>query len=124
MKKIKEFNKTSLTQFRAEMAAVFAKFEKSSGVEVSMDSVRYSSNTLSFNAKAKLVGTKSAEAQALEMLTKFKENDVIRIGKLGEVKLVGYKTKNRRYPFIVETVHTGKRYKLSDSQVEARVNVI
>ena len=124
MKKIKEFDNKTIKQFRTEMDAVFAKFAKSSGVEVSMGGIKYTSNTLSFKADVKVVGSKSKDAQTLELFTKFKENDIIRIDRLGEVKLVGYKTKNRKYPFIVETVHTGKRYKLSDSQVEARVNVV
>jgi len=122
MKKIKEFNKATLNEFRTELDALLEKFEKKSGVELKSKAIRYGSNTITVKVEGKIVGTKSKYAQALEMLTNFEENDVIRINQLGEVKIIGYNTRGRKYPFIVQA-KDGKQYKLSQFQVDARLNI-
>ncbi len=124
MKNIKEFDQKTLKVLRTELDAVLAKFEKKSGVEIKLGKIKYSSNTISLAIEGKIVGSQSIEAQKLELFTKFKENDIIRLANLGECKVVGFKSKNRKYPYIVETLHTAKRYKLSESQIEARVNIV
>ena len=124
MKKIKEFNKATLKEFRTELDALLEKFEKKSGVELKAAGIKYGSNTITVGVEGKITGTLSKEAQALELFTKFKEGDIIKIDQLGEVKLVGFKSKNRKYPFIVEAINTGKRYKLSQTHIDNRVGIV
>lgn len=123
MKKIKEFNKGTLAEFRTELNALLEKFEKKSGVELQSKGIKYRSNTITVSVEGKIVGSQSLEAQALELFTKFKENDIIKVPQLGEVKVVGYKTKNRKYPFIVEA-NNGSRYKLTENQIENRIRIV
>ncbi len=123
MKKIKEFNKSNLIDFRNELDALLKKYEAKSGVELKSKGIKYGSNTITVSVEGKIVGSQSKEAQALELFTKFKENDIIRIAQLGKVKVVGYKQRNRKYPYIVQTMD-GKQYKLSDTQVEKRMEIV
>lgn len=115
MKKIKEFNKANLKEFRTELDALLKKYEKKSGIELKSKKITYGSNTISIKVEGKIVGTQSKESQALELFTKFKEGDIVDIIGLGKVKLVGYKTRNRKYPFLGE--FNGKTYKLSEAHI-------
>jgi hypothetical protein len=124
MNKIKQFDKATLKSLRSELDAVLAKFEKKVGVEIKSGGIKFSSTTCTITLEAKVAGAQDKTVAALELLTEFKENDIIRINNLGEVKLVGFKTKNRKYPYIVETVHTGKRYKLSEKQIIDRISIV
>jgi|GEM_PF-4401441 hypothetical protein len=124
MKKINEFNKGNLKEFRHELDAVLTKFGVKVGLDIRSEKINYNDSTATITIDAKLHGSQSREAMELELYSDFKENDIIRIKQLGEVRFVGYKTKNRKYPFIVETVHTGNRYKLSQQHVNARVNIV
>ena len=119
MKKIKEFNKATLVEFRNELNDLLAKYEKKSVVELQSKGIRYTSNTITVSVEGKLTGTQSKDVKALELFTKFKENDIIDINQLGKVKVVGYNVKAKKYPYIVEATN-GKQYKLSHNQVEAR----
>jgi hypothetical protein len=123
MKKIKEFNKSNLKDFRNELDALLKKYEAKSGVELKSKGIKYGSNTITVSVEGKIVGSQSTVAKALELFTKFKENDIIRIAQLGEVKVVGYKQRNRKYPYLVQTMD-GKQYKLSDTQVENRMEIV
>lgn len=122
MKKIKEFNKATLKDFRNELNALLVKYEKKCGVELKSKGIKYSSNTITVSVEGKVVGTQSKEAKALELFTKFKEGDIINVRGLGKSKLVGYKARNRKYPFIVE--FSGKQYKLSQSQIDTRAEIV
>lgn len=122
MKKVKEFNKANLKEFREELKELFKKYEKKSGIELNAEKIRYTSNTVSINIEGKIVGTQSLEAQALELFTKFKEGDFVNLRGLGRSKVVGYVSRNRKYPFIVEA--NGKTYKVSDKQIDARLNIV
>ena len=124
MKKITQFDKGTLKDFRTELDILLKKYEKKCGVELKSGGIRYTSNTVTVKVEGKVEGTLTDEAKTLELFSDFKFGDRIRIDQLGEVKLVGYKTRSRKYPFIVEAVHTGKRYKLSQSHIDNRVNIV
>lgn len=124
MKKVAEFNKATLKDFRTELDAVLEKFGKKIGVELSAGGIRYGTNSVTVKVEGLLVGSQSKEVAAIDMFTTFKENDIIKVAQLGEVKIVGYKPRNRKYPYIVETVKGGKRYKLSETQVANRLSLV
>ena len=43
---------------------------------------------------------------------------------LGEVKMYGYKSRNRKYPYIVEEMRSGKLYKITTWSAKRLVEVI
>jgi hypothetical protein len=124
MRKIKQLDTQSLKALRLELDTVLEKFSKKSGVEIKTGGIRYTSNTATIKLEAKVAGSKSKDASALEFFTKFKENDQINIKQLGQVKVVGYNTKAKKYPYVVESIKNNKRYKLSENQIEARLNIV
>jgi len=123
MKQYNEFNKETLTKLRKQLETDLAKY-KAFGLDFKVDRIKYSSTTATITIESKLKGSKSKEVQALEFYSDFKEGDIIKIDQLGEVKLVGFKSKNRKYPFIVEAINTGKRYKLSQTHIDNRVGIV
>lgn len=123
MKKVTEFNKTTLKDFRTELDDVLAKYGKKIGVELTAGGIRYGTNSVTVKVEGLLVGAQSPEAAAVAMFTTFKENDIIKVAQLGEVKIVGYNRRARKYPYVVETLK-GARYKLSETQVANRLSLV
>jgi len=123
MRKVTRINKTVLREMRTELEAVLSKFEKK-GIKFDIGNMRYTEKSFTVKLEALVDGAASKIESALEAYTKFKVGDIIRIAQLGEVKLTGYKTKNRKYPYIVETVHTGHSYKLSQAHIDTRVDIV
>jgi hypothetical protein len=123
MNNVKEFDKKTVTTFRQELDYVLKKFGKTSGLEIKAGNITYSASTVTVKVEGKVKGSQSREGQAVDMFTIFKFNDIIKVAQLGEVKIVGYKTRSPKYPYIVETVNSGTRYKLSESQVANRLSV-
>ncbi len=124
MKKVKEFNKTTLDQFRTELDAVLEKFGEKIGVELTSGGIRFQKENCTIKLEAVIVGKDSREVKALAFYSKFKENDIIKVKQLGEIYIKGYNRKARKYPYMVETVKGGKRYKMSEAQVAARLSVV
>lgn len=82
--------------------------------------IRYSEGSATIQVEATLPKSDvlTSEQKAVGIYSDFKFGDQVRVNQLGIVKIVGYKTRNRKYPFIVEpTGGKGGRYKLSENQV-------
>jgi len=123
MKKVTQINKNVLKDVRAELEAVLSKFEKK-GLKFELGTMRYGEKSFSVKLEALVAGSQSKVAAALEAFTTFKENDIIKIKQLGEVKLVGFNRRAKKYPYMVEVVSSGKPYKLSESHVANRISVV
>jgi glycerophosphoryl diester phosphodiesterase len=123
MKKVNgDFNKQSLTALRNELDAVLAKYEKKINVKLETGSIKFSGSEATIKIEAKVVGGVTKNQQAL-IFTKFKFGDVIRDAKLGELKMIGFNTRAKKYPYEVKAIN-GKEYKLSETQVNARIAIV
>lgn len=121
MKKITEMTRPAIKAMRPEIEAALEEFAKSLGLEISLGNASYMANEVSFKLTAKISG---AETQGEKLLSAFgyKAGQIVTCGSLGKVRLVEYKQRNRKYPFIVETMGAagkGKRYKVSERQITA-----
>ena len=108
------FNPKNLEALRAELNRVLsdAGFEN---LEFDTGRIKYENASCTIPLEVKIKGMKTMTDAMLEAEAK-------RLGLTLEVrngrKLVGYKPRNRSYPFIFEDTHTGKKYKCDERQAQ------
>jgi len=76
----------------------------------------YSGGEATFKLKVLIKGGKSIEEQDLEQMARLDALDTDKIAKIGgkPCKLVGYKAKARKRPWIIESLTDGSRYVIDD----------
>ena len=128
MFKAVQFTKSNLDDLRKDLDTLLSKYSKEAGIHFNIGSIRFSEREANLKLTASLPSTggmfTSAEEEAFDMFSRI---DSISVGlhevgssrTLGNVKMVGYKSRNRKYPYIVEQVSTGSRYKLSTSSARS-----
>ena len=120
-------NKSQVKKFRADFEAMLTVLQKDTGMKIDLGNIRFSPDGhLTFKGTASVKGEGNTfvcpYAIALnEQIESYGFSKDI-IGKptkyQGETyKLVGLKTKNRKYPFIAENLDNGKTYKMSLSHI-------
>jgi hypothetical protein len=102
------FDRKNLNTLRAEMDALLKKYGVESNLEFTIGNMRFSDTEVDIKVKAKISGAPSRSEQALGPI--MRQYDFKQIGRDGR-KLVEYKKRNHKYPFIFE--YTGKRFKCS-----------
>lgn len=117
-----EFTKSNLNDLRSDLTTLLSEYTKKTGVHFNVGNIRFSSNEANIKLSATLPNAQgvleSAEEKAFNMFAKMdhialKLNELGVSSTLGYVKFVGYKSRNRKYPYIVEQRASGKRYKMS-----------
>jgi hypothetical protein len=114
MAKIKSFDKATLRALRSEMDALLEKYGKKTGLEFEVGNMRFSDAEVDIKVKAKVKGAKTQSDSNLELMAK-----MVGITKLTNKKgdrLVEFKTRSPKYPFVFE--RDGKRYKCSERQAQ------
>ena len=124
MFKAVEFTKSNLDNLRKDLDSVLSKYSKESGVHFNVGNITYSASEAKIKLSATLATSanivKTQEEKAFDMYSVF-DSVALKLGKhgtsssLGEVKFVGYKSRNVKYPYIVEQIKTGTRYKMDAS---------
>lgn len=125
MFKAVEFTKSNLQDLRKDLDAVLSKYSKESEVHFNVGNIRFSASEATIKLTAKLADSsgafRSAEAGAFDMFAKL-DSIALKLNErgvsktLGDVRFVGYKSRNRKYPYIVEQIKTGARYKMDKHQ--------
>jgi len=118
-----EFTKSNLTELRRDLDTLLSEYSKRSGVHFNVGNIRFDSNqaTIKLSATLPSASGKTPEEEAFDMFAKL-DHIALKLGEagstrqLGDVKFVGYKSRNRKYPYIVEQIKTGSRYKMSTDQ--------
>ena len=128
MFKAVQFTKSNLNDLRSDLDKVLSKYSNEAGIHCNVGSIRFGEREANIKLTVSLPSTNgmftSAEEEAFNM---FSRVDSISVGlhevgsssSLGNVKMVGYKSRNRKYPYIVEQVSTGSRYKISTSSARS-----
>jgi hypothetical protein len=95
-------------------------------LDIHIGNASFVDTEVTFKLSVKVKGSKPKEERDLEdYLNFYAELDKDRIVKYREMdlKLVGYKRANRKYPFIVQDVKTLKRYKFPTDWVNANFSI-
>lgn len=125
--KIEQFDNNTLDLLRAKLDIKLKELSLELGINIDSRNFSYSENEVSIKLQANIVGAMTKEMEAVKMFSEMEvgiELDfghVFMAGNLGEVKLVAYKTRSRKYPWVVEGSN-GSRYKLSSAQLRRFVN--
>lgn len=125
--KIEQFDNNTLDLLRAKLDIKLKELSVELGINIDSRNFSYSENEVSIKLQANISGAMTKEMEAVKMFSKMElgiELDfghVFMSGNLGEVKLVAYKTRSRKYPWVVED-SKGSRYKLSSAQLRRFVN--
>lgn len=110
-------DRKKVKEFRKEISEVLEKYGKEKGVQIELGNIRFDNN--SFTGKIKVILAENEEkAEQIEWnkyCNRFnlKEKDYGKIVDfMGQkYRIVQLKPKSRKYPLIVETINTKKRYK-------------
>jgi len=123
-----QFTKSNLQDLRKDLDLVLSKYSKETGVHFNVGNITFRELEANIKLTASLPNKggvfKTSEEEAFEMFSKLdsvslKLNELGTSKNLGPVKFVGYKSRNKKYPYIVEQVSTGSRYKLSTSSARS-----
>lgn len=122
------FTRTNLNDLRADLNEVLERYGNQAGLDIKIGNISYSDHDATIKIEAKLPDASgnivSAEEKAYNIYAKMDGinipvNGFAKSPSLGKVRMVGYKTRNRKYPYIVEQVSSGKRYKMGTSSAMA-----
>ncbi len=125
MFKAVEFTKANLQDLRKDLDAVLSRYRAESGVHFNVGNISFSASEATIKLTARLADAtgviRSANADAFNVFAKLdsislKLNEQGVSKTLGNVRFVDYKSRNRKYPYIVEQISTGSRYKMDAHQ--------
>jgi hypothetical protein len=123
------FTKSQMAKVRADLDKALSSVGALHGVDFSIGTIRFGAETLSGVMRG-AAGTSTAtktDPKLVAFLTRgarllghpsINENDKFHSLGLGTVKFVGYNTRAKAYPFIVQTTG-GKRYKINEARAKA-----
>jgi len=96
------------------------------GISITVGNCSYSDGEATFKVKALLEGGKSKEEQDLEEMVRFYALDTDKVASLQGmmVKLVGYKAKAHKRPWIVATSPEGSRYVIDDNTAKRLFGIV
>jgi hypothetical protein len=127
--KIEQFDNNTLKVIRTKLDIKLQELSEELGITIESKNFSYSANEVSMKLEANINGAMTKEMSAVELYSemefgiKLECGHTFDCGNLGEVKLVAYKTRSRKYPWVVEKTN-GSRYKLSTTQLRGHINPI
>lgn len=101
-----KFDKANLKTLRKELDVVLKAFADEHGLEIEQGNGRFEPGKFDLKVEIKIPGVEIVEDRVLNMM--IETYNLVKENKFGE-KLVEYKSRNNKYPFIYEK--GGKRYK-------------
>ena len=115
-----EFTKSQLDTLRKQMQNALKMFGDKADMTIEVGNCRYSGGQATFQVKCLLKGAKTKEQQDLEFYAKLEGIDTTAIAKLqGEdMSIVGYKTRARKKPWILQRLRDGAEFVAGDNLVK------
>jgi hypothetical protein len=108
---MKEFNRTTLKEIRADMDAALALVAEQHGLEIQIGNMRFSSSEVTIKVVAKVEGAVN------ELLVSQAERHNLTLEERDGKKLVNFNRKAAKYPW--EYTESGKTYKCNVSSARA-----
>ena len=115
-----EFTKSQLDTLRKQMQNALKMFGDKADMTIEVGNCRYSGGQATFQVKCLLKGAKTREQQDLEFYAELHDIDTTAIAKLqGEdMSIVGYKTRARKKPWILQRLRDGAEFVAGDNLVK------
>ena len=122
-----QINKPIVRDLRGILDNVLNDNERLEQFDVEVGSARFTDTEVTFKLSVKVKGSKPKDERDLEdyisMLGANIDKDRIVKYRDMDLKLVGYKRVNRKYPFILQDIATSKRYKFPTDWVNANFSI-
>jgi len=118
MTKITQFNRPQLRTLRDELQTELNALGARLGLNISAGNISYEQNACTIQVKAKINGKLTRNQQSISMhasllgLNNLKYGSILK-SRSGRVRLVDYKPRSPKYPWILE-LQNGNRIKTSD----------
>lgn len=115
-----EFSRSQLDTLRKQMQNALKMFGDKADMTIEVGNCRYSGGQATFQVKCLLKGAKTREQQDLEFYAELHGIDTTAIAKLqGEdMSIVGYKTRARKKPWILQRLRDGAEFVAGDNLVK------
>ena len=115
-----EFTKSQLDTLRKQMQNALKMFGDKADMTIEVGNCKYSGGEATFQVKCLLKGAKTREQQDLEFYAELHGIDTTAIAKLqGEdMSIVGYKTRARKKPWILQRLRDGAEFVAGDNLVK------
>jgi hypothetical protein len=114
-------NKAQANALNADLKAAIDAVLEQHGLQKSKQNLSFTaSGEITLNVKAATKEAKQSNVKLFAYFINVKEEDVERVFTLGgkELRLADYNARARKMPWVAEEPSTGKRYKLTDEQVQ------
>lgn len=126
-----QINKPIVRDLRGILDNVLNDNERLEQFDVEVGSARFTDTEVTFKLSVKVKGSKPKEERDLEDYlsvfgTRWDKDRIVNYSAHNnnmDLKLVGYKRANRKYPFILQDVKTLKRYKFPMDWVKANFSI-
>ncbi len=122
----------NIKQIRADVEAALKTIYAKHGVDVTVGRITYCADNFRCKIEGNVRGASAAtpanpktaalSKYAFLLGNTFDETKSYNIPSLGRIKVTGYNTRARQYPFVVKQVSTGKQYKVSTMSVKAAID--
>lgn len=123
-----KLDKKTLREIRAQLEIAFENINNFTdlsstvlnGIELSLGNCSFNEDNATFKLNVKVAGSKSEELKSLEFFANLYNLDLSKIAASNSKRfsLVGYNGKARTYPFIMQDLGTGSKYKCSESEAK------
>lgn len=115
-----EFSRSQLDTLRKQMQNALKMFGDKADMTIEVGNCKYSGGEATFQVKCLLKGAKTREQQDLEFYAELHGIDTTAIAKLqGEdMSIVGYKTRARKKPWILQRLRDGAEFVAGDNLVK------
>ena len=115
-----KLTRKTLQEIRVQLNEVLAK-TNIDGIEITLGNATFDSDNATFKLKLKVEGALSHDEQALQQMSKLMNLDTTKETTIDGMrcKLVSYKNKAPKFPWVIQDLDTSKRYKLQNFQVQA-----
>lgn len=117
---IKEFTRPNIKEMRAEMDSALHDIGQKHGVTFQINGITFGTSDFRCRVDAIITGDSGDTVYSIEFKNKcwkygFQKEDLGREFRSGDnrFKIVGLKTRNRKYPVIAENLQTGKLHKFT-----------
>ena len=120
---INQFNKTNLKTIREKLDGKLKELSEELGITIESKNFSFSTNELDMKLKATITGEMTQEmiairwASELELGVRLEYGYSLQIDNLGDVKLVAYKSRSPKYPWVIE-LKDGCLYKISSEELK------
>jgi len=124
---MEQFDRTTLKVLRKEINSALSAVCETHGITITLGNISFSNNEASIKMKANIEGAPTKEESMYSSYALITDlpplHSVVKLFDGKEYKIIGWNTKARKYPIKAMEIHTGKVFKMRESQIKNALEV-